>query len=175
MRDYDKRNEALIKVDENDRPLGFVRRWEAHTGQGVKHRAFQVLVFNKKGQLLLAKRNPRKLFGGFWDCTVSSHPLKGEDYEISIRREVEEEIGVPDAQAERIGELVYQASDGNGMAENEYCALFKIVTDHEITSDPEEVSEIKWMSLEELKGDIKSNRKTYAPWFVLSMEKYFAK
>lgn len=169
MRDGHKKDEILILVDENDRPLGYQKREEAHKGNGIRHRGYTVAVFNPKGELLLARRHPQKLFGGLWDGTVSSHPLKGEDYKKSILREVEEEIGVPNAKVERVGEIVYQSSDGDGMAENEFCALFKMTTDREIVAGPEEVSETKWVSPEDLKKDVKEHPEKYAPWFLLSL------
>lgn len=171
MRDAKQKDEVLILVDENDRPLGYGKRGKVHRGSGIRHRAFNVAVFNSKGELLLARRHPQKLFGGLWDGTVSSHPLKGEDYETAILREVEEEIGVPNASIERVGEIIYQSSDGNGMAENEFCALFKLTTDEEITPSPAEVSKTRWVGREQLFKDIEKRPEHYAPWLLLSLPK----
>lgn len=169
MRDGNKKDEILTLVNEKDKPLGFAKRGRVHTGQGMRHRAFQVTVFNAKGRLLLARRHQQKLFGGLWEGTVCSHPLRGEDYKIAILREVEEEIGVSNAKPERIGEIVYQVSDGNGMAENEYCALFRMTTERGIKPDPKEVNEIKWVQWHQLQKDIQKYPEEYAPWFLLSL------
>lgn len=171
MRDAKKKDEVLILVDENDRPLGYGKRGKVHRGSGIRHRAFNVAVFNSKGELLLARRHPQKLFGGLWDGTVSSHPLKGESYEASIGREVREEIGVVPGSLQRVGELVYQSGDGNGMAENEFCALFKMTTDHEVVPHPQEVSKTKWVGPRELREDIKKHSQHYTPWLLLSLPK----
>ncbi|MGB1419717.1 MAG: hypothetical protein ACPG7K_02945, partial [Poseidonia sp.] len=48
--------EAVIQVSEHDQVLGPVSKLEAHQGAGSFHRAFSVLLFNTKGEMLLQQR-----------------------------------------------------------------------------------------------------------------------
>ena len=52
-------SETLILVDENDRFLGTEEKMKVHI-DGLLHRAFSVMIFNRKGQLLVQKRAKSK-------------------------------------------------------------------------------------------------------------------
>ena len=56
--------QSVVLVDENDEPQGVANRLDAHTGEGMRHRAFTCLVFDGDGRLLLAQRAPDK---SIWD------------------------------------------------------------------------------------------------------------
>ena len=46
----------LIVVDSEDRPLGLETKWRCHDPHGILHRAFALMVFNEKGELLVSER-----------------------------------------------------------------------------------------------------------------------
>jgi isopentenyl-diphosphate delta-isomerase len=46
--------EKVILVDENDTAIGAMDKMEAHR-RGILHRAFSILIFNSKGEVLLQK------------------------------------------------------------------------------------------------------------------------
>jgi len=61
--------ENIIMVDELDNELGSIEKLEAHK-KGILHRAFSILVFNSKNQLLLQQRNKNKYHSpGLWSNT----------------------------------------------------------------------------------------------------------
>jgi isopentenyl-diphosphate Delta-isomerase len=61
--------EHVILVDNEDKVLGSMEKMEAHR-QGVLHRAFSVLIFNSKGEILLQKRSKAKYHSaGLWTNT----------------------------------------------------------------------------------------------------------
>ncbi|HOX83255.1 MAG TPA: NUDIX domain-containing protein, partial [Chryseolinea sp.] len=69
--------EHVILVDEFDNAIGIMEKLEAHQ-KGILHRAFSVLLFNSKGEILLQKRAIGKYHsGGLWTNTCCSHPLPG--------------------------------------------------------------------------------------------------
>jgi isopentenyl-diphosphate delta-isomerase len=113
----------LILVDDHDHALGFASKIVCHTGKGRRHRAYLVLVVNRKGELCLARRHPAKwLWPGIWDGTVAGHVEEGETYASAARRRVFEEIGIR-PRLKRIDLFPYTARwKGNG--ENELCAIF---------------------------------------------------
>ena len=49
--------EAVIRVAEDDTVLGPVSKVESHRGPGSFHRAFSLLLFNTKGEMLLQQRS----------------------------------------------------------------------------------------------------------------------
>ena len=68
--------EAVIQVSEHDLVIGPVSKLEAHQGAGSFHRAFSVLLFNTKGEMLLQQRSADKVtFPNVWANACCSHPL----------------------------------------------------------------------------------------------------
>jgi isopentenyl-diphosphate delta-isomerase len=132
----------LICVDDRDRVVGRASKRACHTGRGRRHRAFLVMLFNAKGELLLARRHGSKwLWPGWWDGTVAGHVEEGETYASAARRRVFEEVGVR-PRLKRTDKFPYTArwkEDG----ENEVCAIFtgrvRAVHPH-----PKEIDAIRW-------------------------------
>ena len=59
--------EAVIQVSERDHVIGPVSKLEAHQTAGTFHRAFSVLLFNTKGEMLLQQRSADKVtFPNVW-------------------------------------------------------------------------------------------------------------
>ncbi len=93
----------VIAVDENDTELELVNRLEAHTGDGIRHRAFTSLVFDEDDNVLLAQRAPdKRLWGTHWDGTVASHPVEGQSQEEATRERLEEELGITPDQYDEV-------------------------------------------------------------------------
>ena len=69
-------DEMCIVVDREDRVLSSSSKLECHRGDGVRHRAFSVLIFDSDGKLLIQKRSTEKItFPGVWANSCCSHPL----------------------------------------------------------------------------------------------------
>lgn len=95
LKDCPQRNDELFDVvDEADQVVGQASRAEVHR-QGLRHRAVHVLVFNKRGEVLLQQRSALKdVHPGLWDSSVSGHLDAGEDYPEAALRELAEEMGI---------------------------------------------------------------------------------
>ena len=50
-------NDLLIVVNEQDDILGYETKAACHQGQGRLHRAFSILLFNQRRELLLQQRS----------------------------------------------------------------------------------------------------------------------
>lgn len=158
--------EKVIVVDEQDQALGSMEKMEAHR-KGVLHRAFSILIFNSKSQLLLQKRAQDKYHsGGLWTNTCCSHPLPGEKMEDATRRKLKHEMGI-DLQPEFAYKFFYKINLENNLIEHECDHVFTAVFDGEPIINKEEVSEWKFMDVVSLKQDIKINPDLYTYWFKL--------
>jgi len=165
--------EYILIVDENDNVIGKEEKWKCHEGNGILHRAFTVMVVNKKNEFLITKRSEKKrLWPGFWDGSISSHVHEGETYEDAIRRRFPEELGVACKDLEYLFKIRYQTPYKNVGSENEIDAFFLARGIDEIHPNKEEISDWKFLSLEKLEEDMKKNPEKYAPWFRIIFKKF---
>ena len=93
-----QKRQKLILVDEDDNPTGkYADKGECHFGTGLHHRAFVVLLENKKGEVLLQLRKHIR-WDGYWDLTAISHVLHLDDhnetYEEAALRALKDEMGI---------------------------------------------------------------------------------
>ena len=66
--------EYLILVDENDAEIGQMEKMEAHE-KGLLHRAFSVVIYNSKGEMLLQQRAAGKYHSPMlWTNACCGHP-----------------------------------------------------------------------------------------------------
>ncbi len=162
--------ERIILVDEEDNEIGSAEKMGAHQ-KGLLHRAFSILIFDKEGRMLLQKRASDKYHcGGLWTNACCSHPRKGEDLKDAIHRRLVEEMGF-DTDLKEEFTIAYKAEFENGLTEHEIDHVFIGEYDGEPKSNPEEVEDYKWVTIDELKKDIEKNPKKYTPWFRLIVDK----
>lgn len=166
MTDYDF--SQLILVDEEDRALGTAEKLAAHQ-QGLLHRAFSIFIVNGKGELLLQQRAMGKYHsGGLWTNTCCSHPAPGEDTEAAAHRRLQEEMGF-DAALKPVFVLRYQAEVGNDLVENEYDHVYAGSYEGEVTTNPEEAMDWKWIGSEKLKQWVAERPEDFTKWFLLAL------
>lgn len=167
--------QSVIIVDNDDKFLGkYAPRHKAHTGEGLHHRAFVCFLLNKKGQILLQKRK-HWLWDGLWDLTAISHVLhldgRDETYEKATARALKKEMGIKRVKVEKIGGFNYFAKhEKDDGCENEYCAIMFGRHGGEVSPNPEDVYEYKWMGFKKFVEDTKKHPKLYTPWAVLMVE-----
>ena len=165
--------EQIIIVDENDNCLGVEEKGKCHEGDGILHRAFLAMVFNDKGELLLARRsNKKKLWPGYWDGTVASHLFKGEDYAGATKRRLQQEIGLVTDEIEYLFKFQYKIGYKDLGTEHEICAVLKVsgIDPDVINPNNEEISEVKFVDPQILLNKFSDNKMSYAPWFILAMK-----
>ena len=54
-------DEMCLLVDPEDRVIGSKSKLDCHRNEGIRHRAFSVLIFELEGRLLVQKRASRRL------------------------------------------------------------------------------------------------------------------
>lgn len=86
-------DELFDVVDERDRVIGQAARREVHA-RGLRHRAVHVFVVNRAGEVFLHQRSLTKdTFPGLWNSSCAGHVGAGDDYDETVLRELEEELG----------------------------------------------------------------------------------
>ncbi len=166
-----KMAEYLILVDKNDNPIGTEEKVKCHLPNGILHRAFTILLFNKEGKLLLTQRSKSKmLWPGDWDGTVASHPRKSETYVSSGERRLPEELGVT-CKLDYLNKFEYHVPYKNIGSENEICGtLIGILDDpSKIKLVEDEISEIKWVTLEQLMQEVNKSPQIFCPWMLVAL------
>jgi len=164
--------DQVILVNEQDEQIGLMEKIEAHE-KALLHRAFSVFVFNKKGELMLQQRALTKYHTpGLWTNTCCSHQREGETNVEAGKRRLLEEMGFTTDLKDTIS-FIYKAPFENGLTEHEYDHILVGQYDEDPKPNPEEVNAWKWVSLEEVKEDMKRNPEVYTEWFKIIFDKYY--
>ncbi len=176
---HDNARQEVVAVDENDEQQGVVNRLDAHTGDGIRHRAFTSLVFDHDGRILLAQRSPdKRLWDTCWDGTVASHPDPGQSQEEATRERLEEELGVSPSQYTDLrvtDKFEYKRYYGRDGVEHEVCAVLKLTLDDTaLDPDEAEVAGVLWAPYERLYEHPRWYRQLrLCPWFEIAMRRDF--
>lgn len=172
------------------------------TPRGLLHRAFSVFLFNNAGELLLQKRASDKItFPDVWTNTCCSHPLYGyspsevdepadvakgkvDGVKAAAIRKLEHELGIPAStlsidQFKYLTRLHYWAADvvthrtQSKWGEHEIDYILFIQTDVKIKPNPEEVGDVKYVSLAELQKMMHpKSGLLWSPWFRIIAEQF---
>jgi isopentenyl-diphosphate Delta-isomerase len=166
--------EKVIIVDKKNKKIGEEEKLKAHQ-EGKLHRAFSIFIFNSRGELLLQKRAENKYHsGGLWSNTVCSHPRPNESLISAAHRRLKQEMGF-DCMLKYVFKFHYRVSLDKSLIENEIDSIFIGKYEKEVLINKEEVSEFKWISLNDLQQDIILNQNKYTQWFKIILEKYIQK
>ncbi|MEO1052709.1 MAG: isopentenyl-diphosphate Delta-isomerase [Bacteroidota bacterium] len=162
--------EKVILVDEHDHTIGEMEKLKAHQ-EGVLHRAFSILIFNTKGEILLQKRAQSKYHsGGLWTNTCCSHPRPGESIIDAANRRLVEEMGI-EADLQFQYKFIYQVVLENDLIEYEYDHVLTGQFDGEPQLNPEEAEDWKYIDPEFVENDLTQNPEDYTFWFKAIVDK----
>jgi isopentenyl-diphosphate delta-isomerase len=155
-------------VTDDGSAVGSATVTAAHTGAGQLHRAFSVLILDDAGRFLLQQRAAVKTrFAGRWGNACCGHPAPGEDLRESAARRLSEELGLRSVPLEPVGVHLYRADDPEtGRVEYEYDHVLvgRAPADASIRPDPAEVSEVRWIAVDDLKTGLDGGSPEYVPW-----------
>jgi isopentenyldiphosphate isomerase len=147
---FSSHNEILEIVDESGSVLGTAKRSELHGNPSLIHRVVHVLVFDKKGRLLLQKRSLHKdVAPGKWDTSIGGHINPGEDTLSAALREMEEELGVKQCTVEYLYCYLF-----SNHIESELVSTFLCIYDGTFSFNEEEIEEIAFWDMEKIKSNL---------------------
>lgn len=171
------------------------------TPRGICHRAFSLFVFDSQNRLLLTQRASSKItFPGVWTNTCCSHPLQnmtpnevddehdGYPHFPGIQnaaiRKAKHELGLslPPSQQNMtfISRFHYWAADVEthgsqspwGEHEVDYILFTQLASEPPtLQLDPDEVQQVRWVTLEELQEMRRDTSLKWSPWFLGMMER----
>lgn len=173
MKQTEEEKSLVVLVDENDAPLGTMEKMEAHRDGGHLHRAFSVIVFSPRGEIMLQRRAATKYHSqSLWTNTCCSHPAPGEATLEAAHRRLREEMGF-DVPLQEVFSFVYRAGLDTGLTEYEYDHVLVGEFSGEPLCNPQEVDDWRWISPEELKADMEASPQKYSAWFKIIIGRYF--
>ena len=163
--------EYVVLVNPNDEVLGLMEKQQAHIN-GLLHRAFSFFFFNEKGEMLLQKRASEKYHSpDQWTNAVCSHPKNGETYLEGAKRRLKEELGIETELSEKFN-FIYKADVGGNLWEHELDYVFTGIYETEFHLNKNEVSEIRYISMEKLNQEMNDNPEHFTEWFKIILEEY---
>ena len=175
--------EAVICVAEDDTVIGPMSKLETHQGAGHYHRAFSVLLFNSKGEMLLQQRSADKVtFPNVWANACCSHPLHSQEemetenamgVKRAAVRKLEQELGIDPSTVSTddmvfMTKMRYAARMNHEWIEREVDHILVMCADLEINPNPNEVANIMWVNHDEMEAMLIEERppeQAIAPWF----------
>jgi isopentenyl-diphosphate delta-isomerase len=165
--------EMLILVDAADNEVGHMSKRLCHDGGGTLHRAFSLLIFNGRGELLLQRRAATKrLWPHYWSNSCCSHPRRSESIAAATQRRLREELGLGCA-LQFLYKFQYQVQFDTLGAENELCSVFIGRSDTDPSVDQREISAWRWIGPEALARELAADGEgvKFTPWFRLEWER----
>lgn len=166
---------SVVLVDADGRSLGVGDKALCHTGEGVLHAAFLVMIFNARNELLLARRSTTKaLWPGYWDGTIASHYDSVGVRSARARERVAEETGLRCGEIVPLFRFLYRAAFRDVGSEYELCDVYAArgVDTDRLAPDPAEISECRFLRPGDLFREAASPPSDWAPWFRIALEKY---
>lgn len=166
----------VILVDRADNPVGEMEKMKAHR-EGMLHRAYSIVIFNDKHEMLLQKRAAGKYHSaGLWTNTCCSHPAPGEELIESARKRLQFEMGF-DTSLSPAFSFIYRSDFENGLTEYEFDHVLIGRHDGSVYPEINEVSEYAWSSMDKIRDLILAAPGNFTSWFKIAfpkMEDYLA-
>lgn len=164
----DNQMTRIIIVDSQDNVIGLKQR-DQITYRDIYRVSALWLTDSKTGDVLLAQRKWNKRNDpGKWSAGVAGTVDEGEDYEVNIKKETEEEMGLTNIVVTLGPKQFVDDGKHRFFCQWYYAQIDKDTT--KLTIQEDEVEAVKWMPAKELITDLKTNPDRYPPSTQASLE-----
>jgi isopentenyldiphosphate isomerase len=143
-------DELIDIVDEQGKPTGkTIMKSEAHK-IGALHRVAHLILYNSKHQFLSQQRSIQKnIHPGYWDISAAGHIGAGEDPQVAICRETQEEIGICISQKDlKLITTIRHTKTEDNLCDEEFYFVYAAFWDgniSDLTFQESEVANAQWL------------------------------
>lgn len=158
-----KKMELLDVLDEEGNITGKTEDKDIIHAKGLWHKEVEVWIVNEEGKILIQKRSEIKKQAPNKYSITAGHVENGENVEDAMVREIEEEIGIKCKKEELKLILIAKHRSYRG-DNNAFRYGYFLKTDKKISDfikQEEEVSELKYITIEELKEVVEKQDSNY--------------
>ena len=150
----------IIIVDDKNNYIGVKSRSDIDYEKDI-YQSSALWVVNTQGEALVAQRKLTKdKDPGKWGPSVAGTVDEGEDYDINVYKEAEEEIGLTGYKFQKGGmERLYAPR-------SQFVQWYKVLVDEPLeyfTAQEEEVEQLQWIDISDLHKDVEQNPDKYVP------------
>ena len=144
----------IIYVDKDDNVIGAGPQQEAFE-KGIIHRVIRIYLYNSRGEVLLQKRADHlRTNPGKWNESVAGHVDEGETYRQAADREMQEELGIEGVDLTELKKIYLEEKVNK---KKRFTTLYKGTFNGEAHPNPDEVSQVRWVSPESLHVEMKEH------------------
>ena len=163
IRGFMKQKEEIVDIynpDTLEKTGEVIEKNIAHK-QGIWHSSIHLIIVNKDRLKTLFQRRAtdKDLYPNTWDIAVGGHIGSGEKDFDAVKRELYEELGIKSNDIKFIKKYKEELNN-NGIHNKEIVSLYLLEDDisiKDITIQKEELSEVKWITKEEMEELINDN------------------
>lgn len=162
--------EILDIVNEKDQVIGQASYRQIYKNLHT-HRIVHILIFNKKGEMLLQLRSKNKSFCPLhWSTSVGGHVQAEETYKQAALRECQEELGKKIKIRFLYKDFYYHPKHNRGI--KKFLAAFKAIDEGPFYKGIEEVKKFAFFTLKQIQLMIKKREK-FHPELLFLLKKHF--
>lgn len=153
-------------LDEKGNKTGKIKAREEVHRDGDWHKTVHIWIVNDKDEVLLQKRSPNKdSYPNMWDISSAGHLTAGDDSLAGAIREIKEELGieVKPSQFKLIGTRKTADRYTASFINNEFSDIYLLrlsLNVKKLHLQKEEVSEVKYIPIDEFRNMIQTKDKT---------------
>lgn len=153
-------------LDENGHKTGKTKARQDVHRDGDWHKAVHIWIVNDKDEVLLQKRSPNKdSHPNMWDISSAGHLTAGDESLSGAIREIKEELGldISPSQFKLIGTRKKADKYTDTFINNEFNDVYLLrlsLDTSKLHLQEEEVSEVKYIPINEFRNMIKNKDKT---------------
>ncbi|MEO0676721.1 MAG: isopentenyl-diphosphate Delta-isomerase [Pseudomonadota bacterium] len=153
-----------------------VEKLEVHQ-RGLKHKAVSVFVMDGMQVLLQQRALGKYHTPGLWANTCCTHPHWNEDPADCAVRRLDDELGITGLYPAHRDRVEYRAEVGGGLIEHEVADIYiaPATKSLKMKLNPEEVNDVRWMDLYELKAEIARRPEKFTPWIRIYLAQHSEK